>query len=214
MHIQALTFNPFQENTYLLWNNNHEAAIVDPGCLDAYEEQHLLHFIEKNGLKPVLLINTHMHLDHIFGNQFVSKQWNLKAKASLKDQFWLDKFEKQCVIFGITPPPSKGPMIVEGIQEGDTLFLGDEKIEIYEVPGHSPGSLVLYMANDHALIAGDVLFKGSVGRTDLEKGSHETIIEGIRKKILTLPEQTIVYPGHGSTTTVGQEKKSNPFLWE
>lgn len=213
MYLQTLTFNPFQENTYILWNKNLDAAIIDPGCSNAIEEQHLIHFIEKNGLKPILLINTHLHLDHIFGNTFVEQKWNLKTHASKKDAFWLDKFEKQCEKFGISPP-TKAPTDIHQIQEGDTLHLGNEIIEFYEVPGHSPGSLILHLKKDSLLIVGDVLFKGSVGRTDLEGGNHEILIEGIRKKILTLSDETLVYPGHGPATSVGFERMSNPFLWE
>lgn len=210
LHVQPFTFNPVQENTYLVYNDEKDCCIIDPGCYFASEEKQLTDFISENGLNPKYLLNTHCHLDHIFGNRFIQKQFNLKLH--------LHKLEKEVLDYG----PVSGQMWqlpfdnYDGelvyIDEGDQIHLGNEVLDIFFTPGHSPGHICFYSKAHKFLIGGDVLFQGSIGRTDLPGGSFETLENSIKTKLYTLPEDVIVYPGHGDSTTIGDEKKSNPFV--
>lgn len=211
MEIKQFTFSPFQENTYVAYTVKQEAMIIDPGCYSTEEENRLRQFIETKGLKVMQLVNTHLHLDHAFGNSFVEKTWNVRTTAHSGDGFWLKGMTDQCRMFGLelrNPAPEIG---IE-LQEGDLIPLGEETFEVLHVPGHSPGSIILYNAKEHFLFAGDVLFDGSIGRTDLQGGNYAQLIKGIQEKLLVLPDETIVYSGHGPATTIGKEKASNPFL--
>ncbi|MCX6307627.1 MAG: MBL fold metallo-hydrolase [Bacteroidia bacterium] len=206
MEIKQFTFSPFQENTYVAYTEFKEAMIVDPGCYSVAEENQLRAFIESNGLKVVHLVNTHLHLDHAFGNSFVEETWHVGTSAHEGDAFWLNGMAGQCRMFGLelrNPAPGISNLLLEG----DQIRLGAESFEVLHVPGHSPGSIVFYNANAHLLFAGDVLFEGSIGRTDLQGGNYATLIKGIQEKLLVLPDETVVYSGH-----VGKEKVSNPFL--
>ncbi|MDD4923110.1 MAG: MBL fold metallo-hydrolase [Bacteroidales bacterium] len=211
MQIKQFTFNPFQENTYIVYNDEKEALIIDPGCYTEDEEIKLNEFIVSNGLSVKLMVNTHLHIDHVFGNDFVEKQYNVKASANRDDEFWLKGIEAQARMFGL---PLRHPATTIGhyIQENDKLTLGSDVFEIFQVPGHSPGSIILYNANDKCVFVGDVLFQGSIGRSDLQGGNYQILIEGIQSKLLTLPDETTVYCGHGPATTIGKEKTSNPFI--
>ena len=211
MEIKQFVFSPFQENTYVAYTDTLEAMIIDPGCYSTQEEKQLRMFIESKGLKVIHLINTHLHLDHAFGNSFVEETWNVKTEAHAGDAFWLKGMAGQCRMFGLELR-NPAPDISKELQEGDVIGLGSETFEVLHVPGHSPGSIVLYNAKAHILFAGDVLFEGSIGRTDLQGGNYSQLIKGIQEKLLVLPDETIVYSGHGSTTTIGKEKVSNPFL--
>jgi len=211
MKIKQFTFSPFQENTYVAYTDHQEAMIIDPGCYNTAEENQLRAFIESNGLKVVHLVNTHLHLDHAFGNSFVEETWNVRTSAHEGDAFWLKGMAGQCRMFGLELR-SPAPSITNVLQEGDQIKLGAETFEVLHVPGHSPGSIVLYNAQAHILFAGDVLFDGSIGRTDLQGGDYAQLIKGIQEKILVLPDETVVYSGHGPATTIGKEKTSNPFL--
>jgi hydroxyacylglutathione hydrolase len=211
MEIKQFEFSPFQENTYVAYTDKLEAIIIDPGCYNTNEENQLRMFIESKGLKVLHLVNTHLHLDHAFGNSFVEKTWNVKTEAHAGDAFWLKGMAGQCRMFGLelrNPAPGIGLEL----QEGDSIHLGSETFEVLHVPGHSPGSIVLYNAKEHFLFAGDVLFENSIGRTDLQGGNYAQLIKGIQEKLLVLPDETVVYSGHGATTTIGKEKASNPFL--
>ena len=211
MEIKQFVFSPFQENTYVAFTDTLEAMIIDPGCYSTEEEQQLRLFIEAKGLNVIHLVNTHLHLDHAFGNSFVEKTWNVKTEAHAGDAFWLKGMAGQCRMFGLEMR-NPAPDISKELQEGDTIELGTETFEVLHVPGHSPGSIVLYNAKVHVLFAGDVLFEGSIGRTDLQGGNYTQLIKGIQDKLLVLPDETVVYSGHGSATTIGKEKASNPFL--
>jgi len=210
LSVQPFTFNPVQENTYIVYNDAKECCIIDPGCYFASEEQQLVDFVETNGLKPLYLLNTHCHLDHIFGNRFIHKRYSLTLH--------LHKLEKQVLDLG----PVSGQMWqlpfdnydgeLKYIAEGDTIKLGDEELEILFTPGHSPGHVCFYSKEHKFLIGGDVLFQGSVGRTDLPGGDFATLEESIKTKLYTLPEDVIVHPGHGDSTTIGEERKTNPFV--
>ena len=211
MEIKQFVFSPFQENTYVAFTDTLEAMIIDPGCYSTEEEQQLRLFIEAKGLNVIHLVNTHLHLDHAFGNSFVEKTWNVKTEAHAGDAFWLKDMAGQCRMFGLEMR-NPAPDISKELQEGDSIELGSEIFEVLHVPGHSPGSIVLYNAKAHVLFVGDVLFEGSIGRTDLQGGNYTQLIKGIQDKLLVLPDETVVYSGHGSATTIGKEKASNPFL--
>lgn len=212
MKVSRFVFNMFGINTYVLWDpTTKEAAIVDPGMIDGQEREALDKFIEKNSLKPKHLILTHAHLDHLFGNAYIKNKYGLEIKANPADSFLIESFPEQCVRFGIKSQTAPSGIDVE-IHDGDTLYLGNEPIEIMSVPGHSPGSIALYCPESGFVITGDALFQGSIGRTDLPMGDYATLVESIRRKLLTLPDDTVVLPGHGGETTIAHEKKTNPFI--
>ncbi len=211
MEIKQFVFSPFQENTYVVYTDDLYAMIVDPGCYSTEEENKLRLFIESKGLKVTHLVNTHLHLDHAFGNSFVEETWNVKTEAHAGDAFWLKGMAGQCRMFGLDLR-APAPGISKELLEGDQISLGNETFNVLHVPGHSPGSIVLYNAKEHFLFAGDVLFEGSIGRTDLQGGNYAQLIKGIQEKLLVLPNETIIYSGHGIPTTIGKEKSSNPFL--
>jgi hydroxyacylglutathione hydrolase len=208
--VQPFTFNPVQENTYVLYNEKGECCIIDPGCYFASEETALTSFVEDNRLTPVLLLNTHCHLDHIFGNRFVHNKYGLLLH--------LHPLEKRVLEYGPTSGQAWGLPFdnydaeLVFIDEGQTIRIGEEELEILFTPGHSPGSISFYSKAHKFVIAGDVLFQGSVGRTDLPGGDFTILEESIKTKLYTLPEDVIVHPGHGDSTTIGDEMKSNPFV--
>jgi hydroxyacylglutathione hydrolase len=208
--VQPFTFNPVQENTYVVYNEKRDCCIIDPGCYFASEEQELKDFIEKNGLNPVYLLNTHCHLDHIFGNRFVHKTFSLPL--------YLHKLEKPVLEYG----PAAGQLWqlpfdnydgeLNYLDEGGVVRIGEDQLHILFTPGHSPGSISFYNTEGKFVISGDVLFQGSVGRTDLPGGDFTILEESIKTKLYTLPADVIVYPGHGDSTTIGDEMKGNPFV--
>lgn len=210
LKIKSFTFNPFQENTYLLYDSTGECLIFDPGCYDSHEEQVLVHFIEKEGLKPVKLINTHAHIDHVFGNDFVFRKYGLRPWLHKLDLPILQNLEAVGKMYGVNATPSPEP---EGfLDENDIVRFGATELKLFFTPGHSPGSLCFYNEDSRMLIAGDVLFQLSIGRTDLPGGDHGTLIESITEKLMKLPDDVTVFPGHGPTTTIGFERKNNPFI--
>ena len=212
MKVSRFIFNMFGVNTYVLWDpESLEAAIVDPGMSDGRENEALDNFIGKHRLKVTHLINTHSHLDHIFGNAYVKEKYGLKIKAHPEDEFLATDLPNQAKRFGIQLPLTPQRTEVE-LHDGDTLFLGKERIEIISVPGHSPGSIALYCPESNFVITGDALFAGSIGRTDLPKGNQATLIDSIQKKLMTLPDSTVILPGHGGESTIGREKLANPFI--
>jgi glyoxylase-like metal-dependent hydrolase (beta-lactamase superfamily II) len=211
MEIKQFTFSPFQENTYVAYAENRDAIIIDPGCYSPSEEIALKAFIDSKGLNVKYLINTHLHLDHAFGNYFVESTWKVGTSAHSGDAFWLKGMAGQCRMFGLELR-NPAPNIVHELNEGDRISLGNEYLEVLHVPGHSPGSIVLFNPVGHVLFAGDVLFEGSIGRTDLQGGDYGQLIKGITEKLLVLPDETVVYSGHGPATSIGKEKVSNPFL--
>lgn len=210
MNIQKFTFNPFQENTYILYDETKECIIVDPGCYTEEEEKELVRFIEINELKPVKLINTHCHIDHICGNMFIHRKYQLPLEASLEDAYNLDLSVQAGKMYGVPIVPS--PEIAIPIKEGDQIHFGHSSLSILETPGHSKGSLSFYTKADAFILSGDALFRMSIGRTDLPGGHHETLLNSIRTKLFTLPKETTVYSGHGDETTIGYEIKNNPFF--
>jgi glyoxylase-like metal-dependent hydrolase (beta-lactamase superfamily II) len=208
--IKVFTFNPVAENTYVLYNESKAAIIIDPGCYYDEEKQELKSFISTNKLQPKLLLNTHCHLDHVFGNKFIAEEYNLtlKTHAAEKEVFLLAPASG--LMFNLPFDNYKGEITY--LKEGDVISLGEDKLEVIHVPGHSPGSICFYCARQKFLIGGDVLFHNSIGRTDLPNGSHEDLLKNIKQKLFVLPGNVKVYPGHGHETTIAAEKKNNPFL--
>lgn len=210
MKIKKFTFNPVSVNAYLLWDETKEAVLIDPACFYPAEELELSRFIENEGLKIVHILNTHGHFDHLMGNDFATTKWNLKVKIHSGDAFMAGQARQDAVFFGIT---MKNPASTsEPLSEGDLIKFGNSSLRVIHVPGHSPGSVAFYDKEDKLLVVGDILFEGSVGRTDLPGGSHELLITGIKEKLLTLDDEVVVYPGHGGHTTIGWEKRTNPYL--
>ncbi len=210
LHIKQFTFSPIQENTYLLWNDNNDAVIIDPGCYDSHEEEELKNFIDSNGLQPKLLLNTHCHLDHVFGEKYVSATWNLVPHIHPKEQQMMRLAEASGVMYNMPFKSYSGAF--NFLQEGDIIKLGSDELKVLFAPGHSLGHVCFYSESQGFVIGGDVLFSGSIGRTDLPLGNYETLITSIQTQLLTLPNATKVYSGHGPMTTIGKERISNPFL--
>ena len=208
--IKTFVFNPFQENTYLLYDETGEAVIIDPGCSTGPEEEHLLKFIKENNIGLKHLLNTHSHIDHILGNRFISEQFKLTLESHKDDEVLIKRAEDQAAMFGvkIESPPLPGKYLDEGMQ----VKFGNSVLEIVHAPGHSPGSIVFYNKTEKFMIVGDVLFNQSIGRTDLPGGSYDVLIDSITNKLFPLGDDMEVYSGHGTPTTIGQERISNPFL--
>lgn len=211
VHVAELTFNPFQENTYIVYDDTKECVIFDPGCMTATEKTELVTFIESAGLKPVRLINTHCHIDHILGNKFVAERWQLPLEIHQGELVVLESAPMVAQMYGI-PYLQHSPMPEKFIEAGDMIRFGETELEVLFTPGHSPASISFYNRQHQYLIAGDVLFHGSIGRTDLPGGDHATLIASIKEKLLVLDDAVKVYPGHGPATTIGFERANNPFL--
>jgi glyoxylase-like metal-dependent hydrolase (beta-lactamase superfamily II) len=210
-NVTFLTFNLFQENTYIVYDETGECIIFDPGCSDEYEKNKLLDTLKKLDLKPVRLLNTHCHIDHILGNRFVADTFNLPLEIHQGELGMLERGPTVAAMYGI-PYLEHSPVPSHFLKEDDEIIFGNSKLKIIFTPGHSPASLSFYCEKDHFLIAGDVLFKESIGRTDLPGCNHKLLLEAIREKLFMLPDETIVWPGHGEYTTIGYEKKHNPFV--
>ena len=208
--VKSFTFSPVQENTYVLYNEQKQCCIIDPGCYFPAERDELKTGIEKAGLTPVLLLNTHCHLDHVFGNKFVHDTWGLDLHLHEKEKPVLDFAPISGERWQLPFDNYDGPLVY--LKEGNFIKIGEDQLEIRFTPGHSPGSVSFYSADNGFIIGGDVLFNRSIGRTDLPGGSMETLMESIRTQFFTLPDETKVYSGHGPVTTVGYEKGNNPFV--
>jgi hydroxyacylglutathione hydrolase len=208
--VKSFEFSPIQENTYVLYNEFNDCIIIDPGCYYDAEKDKLVAFITENKLKPTMLVNTHCHLDHVFGNKFIAEKYNLTLQMHENEKPVLAFAPTSGLMYNIPFDNYEGDFIY--LNEGDTIKLGNDELKILLTPGHSPGSLSFYAAKNNFVIAGDVLFKNSIGRSDLPGGNHEQLIKSIKEKLLVLPSDTIVYNGHGPTTTIGEEKRNNPYL--
>jgi hydroxyacylglutathione hydrolase len=208
--ISTFIFNSFGVNTYVLYDESRKCLIVDPACEYPQEEEELSGFIEANSLKPVRLINTHAHIDHILGNTFVCEKYNLKPEAHEAGLKFYDNAVASGSVFGIRVGKVITP--TDFLKEGDVVKFGNTTLSILYTPGHADGSICLVCDKDSFVITGDVLFQESIGRTDLPTGNLDRLLESIRLKLFTLPDQFIVYPGHGPTTTIGFEKRNNPFI--
>ena len=210
LQIQSFCFNAFQENTYVIYNENKNAIIIDPGCYLKNEQNVLAEFISEKGLTPTLLLNTHCHLDHVFGNNFVAEKYGLTALFHQKEQAVIDRLPEGGARWGVPCEPYTGK--VEYIQQDQIIKFDMDEFIVLETPGHSPGSVCFYHKEQDFLIGGDLIFKDGVGRTDLPGSNPLELIESIRSQILPLPETMKIYSGHGPVTTWGREKKSNPYI--
>ncbi|MEE1946697.1 MBL fold metallo-hydrolase [Pedobacter sp. KR3-3] len=208
--LQKFTFNPYQENTYVLFDESKECVIIDPGMYDGSEQNQLASFIKENGLKPVLLLNTHCHIDHVLGNKFVFDNWGLKPQFHQGELYILQAVPGYAPQMGMRYELSPEPETF--LPESGTLSFGNSQLELIFAPGHSPAHLCFYAKEDNFLIGGDVLFYQSIGRTDLPGGNHQQLINSIKQQLFVLPNDCEVFPGHGPSTTIGFEKLNNPFL--
>lgn len=211
MKIKLLVNNPWQENTIVLYDETGEAVVIDCGCLGDDDENRLKKFMADNQLHPVALLNTHLHPDHMFGNNFMKDTYGLETQASEDDAFLLDRAVEYAAMLGIrgtVPPPPAGKYL----KDGDVVKFGNSQLKVIAVAGHSPGGLCFYSEPDKLLIAGDVLFAGSVGRSDLPGGDGDRLIKDIKNKLFVLPDDVIVVPGHGPNTRIGDERRHNPFF--
>jgi len=210
LQVHSITFNPFEENTYFIIAPNHDCIIIDPGCFDEKERQELKDFISANNLNPVRLINTHCHIDHILGNAFVAEEYKLGLEIHEGEVPVLKAGMTIAGMYDIPYNPSPAPTAY--LKPGEEILLDGHPMKILFTPGHSPASICLYNEADKWLIGGDVLFYESIGRTDLPGGDFNTLINSIRTQLFTLPDDVVVYPGHGMETRIGYEKMFNPFL--
>ncbi len=212
MEIAQFSFNMFGVNTYLIWDSiSKECAVIDPGMIYNKEYSVINNFISKNSLIIKMIVNTHLHIDHVFGNQFVKDKYGVEVYANEEDVYLGQRIKEQAEMFGLTIKISNVET-VNGIKHGDVVTLGNEEIDILHVPGHSPGSVALYCKNGGFVITGDALFQSSIGRTDLPGGNYQTLIKSIKEVLLILPDDTLVYPGHGPSTNINTEKMYNPFV--
>ncbi|MBI3134691.1 MAG: MBL fold metallo-hydrolase [Bacteroidetes bacterium] len=210
--VHKLTFNPFQENTYILSDETQEAVIIDPGCYERSEQAYLSAYLDKNGLKPVKLVNTHCHIDHVLGNYYVAETYNLPLGIHRNDLATLQAIPNYAHVYGfdgyqLSPEPAFF------LEENELLEFGHSSLQIIFGPGHAPGHVAFFSAADKFVINGDILFQGSFGRVDLPGGSFDVLKKTILEKMFGLPDDTIVYCGHGAETTIGQEKKTNPIRY-
>lgn len=210
IRIKSFTFNPIQENTYLLYNDENLCSIIDPGCYFSQERKELLDFVDAYKLLPNLLLNTHCHLDHVFGNKFVFDTWGTVLHIHEKEKPVLDYAPLSARGWGMPFDNYSNRLIY--MKAGDIITIGKDVLKVLFTPGHAPGHVCFYCEEQRFVIGGDVLFKGSIGRTDLPGGDHETLLRSIRQELFTLPDDVTVYPGHGEATTIGFEKRNNPFF--
>ena len=209
LQVKKFVFNPFQENTYVLFDETNECVIIDPGCVEKEEENELTEFIESNQLTVKQLINTHCHIDHVLGNAFVKRKFNVPLIIHPIEEAMLRAVKSYAPNYGFFHYQDSTPDSF--LNEGDQVIFGNQKFEVLFVPGHSPGHIAFYDAATKILIGGDVLFENSIGRTDLPGGDYDTLINSIHQKFFTLPDDVTVYCGHGSETSIGFEKRTNPF---
>lgn len=210
MEVYKLVFSPIEINTYIIADNSGNCAIIDCGCYEEAECIELTDFIAAHSFKPVTLLNTHCHLDHVFGNGFILSKYGLKTISHAEDEPNRINAPRQSLLFGLemeTPPEP-----ASFIQDGEKVFFGNEEMIALHVPGHTAGSIAFYSEKHSIVFTGDALFAGSIGRTDLPGGNFDTLINSIRSKLFTLHPETVVYPGHGPKTTIERELRNNPFF--
>ena len=208
--IKTFTFNPVQENTYVISDETKECVIIDPGCYFPEEKKAIFDYIQENELKPIHLLNTHCHTDHVLGNAFIHSCYQLAPKIHAEEVMVLQHAANFGSSFGLFMESSPEPHVC--LVENNTIDFGNTALKIIFTPGHSPGSVCFYNAQEKYLIGGDVLFRNSIGRTDLPGGDLNTLLHSIQEKLFILDDEVVVHSGHGPTTTIGYEKKHNPFL--
>ena len=210
LHVKSFAFNPFSENTYVVFNDEKNAFVIDPGNFSDAETKMLTKFIDDNGLKILNILLTHAHIDHVMGLQTVYDHYKVPVLLHELEKEMLDRNPMDANRFGFFFKPFVGE--IQYVKENETVKLDEDELKVLHVPGHSPGSVAFYSEAEKLMISGDVLFEGSIGRTDLYKGNHEQLIESIRTKLFVLDNETKVYNGHGNPTTIEFEKNHNPFF--
>jgi glyoxylase-like metal-dependent hydrolase (beta-lactamase superfamily II) len=210
IRIKTFVFNPFQENTYLVYDETNQCLLIDPGCHFEQEQQELTRFIRENNLEPQYILHTHGHIDHVLGINYLKQTFQLKAAMHPADLEVLRQSKEFGRMVGLDIEQPVDPDIL--LEDNQSLEMGNTSFTVLHVPGHSPGSIALYHSGQGVLFSGDALFRRGIGRTDLMGGDYMTLVQSIQNKLFTLPEHTLVYPGHGETTTIGEEKKENPVL--
>jgi glyoxylase-like metal-dependent hydrolase (beta-lactamase superfamily II) len=208
--VKIHVFNPFRENTYIVSDNTGECIIIDPGCENTREQDELKSELMQNGLRPVKLINTHCHIDHILGNTFIKDTFSIPLIIHKLELPLLGNYAQQAAFFGLESSRQVEPDSF--VEEGDVIMFGETEFDVLHIPGHSPGGISLINRKEKIAFTGDALFQGSIGRSDLPGGDHNLLIRNIKEKLLVLDPDTIIYPGHGPTTKVGIELRNNPFL--
>ena len=215
MNIKIFEFNPLGVNTYVLSDETRECVVIDPAFFYPEEKGLLLDYIKENNLKVKHLLNTHLHFDHIFGINLLASKFGLLVECHPNDLFLLDNIGGQMQMFGLPADNDTFmPEIGNYLNDGDVVTFGNQSLKVFHTPGHSPGSVVFYDEAEGCVFCGDLLFYSGVGRTDLPKGNYDDLVKSIKTKLFTLPKNTVVYPGHGPATTIGFEKKNNPFVGE
>lgn len=210
MKIKTFVFNSFQVNTYLIQNNSNEAIIIDPACYNEAEQNELKKYVEDNGLTVKMALSTHGHIDHILGNKFVQRTFNCPLFAHKDSEMYYKHAPSYGSVFSLDTSDIGYP---DGeLNDGQEIELGELKIKIIYTPGHAEGSVCIYLPEEKVLFSGDVLFQMGIGRTDLPGGNYEILMRSINEKLFVLPNETVVYPGHGPSTTIGAEKNENPFF--
>jgi len=210
LHIKSFVFSPIQENTYILYNETKDCIIIDPGAYFEDEKETLAAYIDKTGLKPKMLLNTHCHLDHVFANKFIAERYGLTLAIHEDEKKLLELAPASGLMYNMPFDNYQGEF--QFLKPGEDIKLGEDKLTILFTPGHSPGSISFYHQEGQFVISGDALFNRSIGRTDLPGGNYDQLISSIRTQLLTLPPETKVYSGHGPVTTIGEEANENPFL--
>jgi len=209
LQVEKFVFNPFMENTYVLFDETKDCIIIDPGCVEKDEENQLIEFIQNHKLTVKQLINTHCHIDHVLGNAFVKRKFNVPLLLHPVEEAMLKAVKTYASNYGFSQYQDSTPDSF--LNEGDHVVVGNQKLDVLFVPGHSPGHIAFYHSPTKTLIGGDVLFENSIGRTDLPGGDFDTLINSIHQKFFTLPDDVTVYCGHGGETSIGFEKRTNPF---
>lgn len=208
--IKTFVFNSFQENTFLLYDETNECIIIDAGNNNPNENQQIDDFINENNLTLKAIVNTHGHLDHVMGNSYLVDKYKVPSVAHKSEMPLLERSKDMAIAFGFDL--EEPPVPTRFVEEDEVIEFGKSELLVKHVPGHSPGSIALYNEQDNFVIVGDVLFAGGIGRTDLPGGDYDTLINSINQKLFTLNSDTVVYPGHGESTTIHKEKESNPFF--
>lgn len=212
MKIAIFQLQLFGVNCYIVYDpEEKKAAVIDPGIIDGREVEAMENFLKKNDLEIIAIINTHLHIDHAIANKTLSEKYGIPVMAHPQDEFLGEGMAEQARQFGL-PLKVEASEITRPLSDGDIIEIGSGRLEVIHVPGHSPGGIALYDRKDGFLISGDTLFEGSIGRTDLPGGNLARLLESVKKKLYTLPDDTVVYPGHGGPTTIGKEKKTNPYV--
>lgn len=212
LRLERFTFNPFSENTYVVYDpDTKDGIVVDPGMSTEVEQKQFDRFVTEKGIHLLMIVNTHMHIDHCLGNNYIIKKYGIHTAANATEIAFGENLDQQARFFGLNLKGFNTTVDII-LSDGQLIPVGPNTVEIIAVPGHSPGGISIYDRADGWLLSGDSLFLGSIGRTDLPGSDHSRLIHGIRTRLFTLPETTVVYPGHGPATTIGHERATNPYV--